>query len=462
MRVTPKRKLVQMHWLAWAVIVAPAFVYPIASGSVIEAHDGSPAIGERVVLRSGASVLRVDGRNVPRSRQENHYYRIEAVDGATARLKAEGDWIVGFIPASEVVPVARGVEYFTTLIGSDPKNAYAFLMRSVLRLDRSEFEPALADADQAARLGPRDSRVYSGRGQIRLGRREYVKAIQDFNEAIRLNPSDAIAYRGRAACWSERGDFENAVADLNVAIRLAPEDVSAYRSRGVAWKELRRQDEAIADFSQVLRLDPEDVAACNDRGLAWSAKKDFDMALASYNQALRLDPRSVITLKNRGSCWLNKHDGDRAVHDFETALEIDPKDLEARRLLGQALSELFTNIDREKVIQYAMELCNAKYWKPGPADAQLIYGLRLRIYAYDSSLKHRAAIPLATTLCEISKWKDDHALLELATAYREAGDFATALKWATKAAEFAPEGFKSMYESTVEAYRKEAAAKKKS
>ncbi len=419
-------------------------------------------VGERAVLRSGEVGLGMDDRDVPRSRLENHFYRIELLDGATAKLRSEGDWIVGFVPASAVVPVARGVDYFTTLIGTDAKNEYAFLMRSLLRLDRCEFQTALADADEAVRLAPTASRGYSARGQIRLGRREHVRAIQDFNEAIRLNPRDAIAYRGRASCWSERGDFENAVADLNVAIRLAPEDVAAYRARGASWKELHRYDEAIADFSQVLRLDPQDVAACNDRGLAWAGKKDFDMALASFNQALRLDRRNVAALRNRGCNWLSKSEGEKAMRDFEAALEIDPKDLEARRLLGQALSRLFSNVDQEKVIQYAMDLCSSKYWKPGPADAQLIHDLGLRIYAYDSSLTHRAAIPLATTLCEITNWKDHYALHELATAYGEAGDFAPALKWATKAAELGPESLKSMYESAVEHFRKEAAAKKKS
>ena len=118
-------------------------------------------VGERVVLRSGEVALRMDGRDVERSRREIHFYRVEALDGATVKLKAEGDWIVGSVHASEVIPVAGGTGYFTSLIGADPKNAYAFLMRSLLRLDRRELETALADADQAVRLAPRDSCVYS-------------------------------------------------------------------------------------------------------------------------------------------------------------------------------------------------------------------------------------------------------------------------------------------------------------
>ena len=211
----------------------------------------------------------------------------------------------------------------------------------------------------------------------------------------------------------------------------------------------------------MLRLDPQDVAACIDRGVAWAAKKNFDVALASCNQALRLDPRNVVALKNRGSNWLSKREGEKAVHDFEAAIEIDPRDLEARRLLGQALGDLFTNVDREKVIQYAVDLCDGKYWKPGPADAQLIGDLQLHLFSYDRSGKHRAAIPLATTFCEITNWKDPHALIDLAAGYRDAGDFATALKWATKAAEVATEDDKSFYKSVMEGYRETAAAEKK-
>ncbi len=72
-------------------------------------------VGERVVLRSGEVALGMDDRDLPRIRWENHFYRIELLDCATAKLRSEGDWIVGFVPASAVVPVARGVDYFATL-----------------------------------------------------------------------------------------------------------------------------------------------------------------------------------------------------------------------------------------------------------------------------------------------------------------------------------------------------------
>jgi tetratricopeptide (TPR) repeat protein len=52
------------------------------------------------------------------------------------------------------------------------------------------------------------------------------------------------------------------------------------------------------------------------------------------------------------------------------------------------------------------------------------------------------AVKLATTACEETEFKQAHILSTLAAAYAEIGDFESAVQWATKAVEAAPEGIK--------------------
>ncbi|MCC2109556.1 MAG: tetratricopeptide repeat protein, partial [Hyphomicrobiales bacterium] len=56
---------------------------------------------------------------------------------------------------------------------------------------------ALADASEAVRLDPRDSRAFDARGNIFNDQRKYDRAIEDYDEAIRLDPRNSVAWRDR-------------------------------------------------------------------------------------------------------------------------------------------------------------------------------------------------------------------------------------------------------------------------
>ena len=97
---------------AWIVLV------PVQS--IAQQQAGKIAVGERVVLRSGGSVLQLDGREVARSRRENHFYCVEAVSGASLKLNAEEDCLAGAVTASDVVPVSQAIDFFTRRIQAHP------------------------------------------------------------------------------------------------------------------------------------------------------------------------------------------------------------------------------------------------------------------------------------------------------------------------------------------------------
>ena len=70
-------------------------------------------------------------------------------------------------------------------------------------------------------------------------------------------------------------------------------------------------------------------------------------------------------------------------------------------------------------------------------------------------------IQLATKLCELTGWANYGDINALSTAHARAGDFATAVKWASKALELAPEDLKSPYREIFDNYRRQTAKKEK-
>ena len=126
------------------------------------------------------------------------------------------------------------------------------------------------------------------------------------------------------------------------------------------------------------------------------------------------------TLWYRASCWRSKGQDARAIDDYELALKIDPQDLASRRSLGETLVSNHSrpdSTDPKKVIQYALDLCDSRVWKPGRDDVELVRSVHMRIAGYQErkNCDDKTAIAVATKLCDMTGWRNcDDLLCELA------------------------------------------------
>ena len=87
---------------------------------------------------------------------EIRFYRVVAVDGLSVKLKAEGEPIIADAPSSGIIRVSDGIASVTGQIKADSSDACAYLMRSLLWLDKRELDIALGDTNDAVRLARAD------------------------------------------------------------------------------------------------------------------------------------------------------------------------------------------------------------------------------------------------------------------------------------------------------------------
>ena len=169
----------------------------------------------------------------------------------------------------------------------------------------------------------------------------------------------------------------------------------------------------------------------------WANLGQYEKASAEFTQTLKLDHRNLTALKNRAYCWEKIDNRARAVEDYELAMKIDPADAQLCRNLAQLLvSAGASEIDPKKVAVLSLNLCESKVWKPGSDDVELVRNLVVALKSAESKVyDDKTAIRLRSRLCELTGWASLHDLNELSTAYARAGDFATAVKWASKAVE---------------------------
>ena len=124
-----------------------------------------------------------------------------------------------------------------------------------------------------------------------------------------------------------------------------------------------------------------------------------DKALADRDAALKLDPNFSAALTNCG--WLHVDCGefDKGLADFLAAIKADPNDLQAANNLA-----------------WFRATCPKANYRDG-----------------------QQALAKATRVCEATAYKLEEFRHTLTAACTETGDFKSAVKWVTKAAEIAPD-----------------------
>jgi len=61
------------------------------------------------------------------------------------------------------------------------------------------------------------------RGRAYFARGAYDRAIRDFDEAIKLSPGFTEVYSARGAAYVRKGEHDRAIQDLNEAVRQNPD-----------------------------------------------------------------------------------------------------------------------------------------------------------------------------------------------------------------------------------------------
>jgi Tfp pilus assembly protein PilF len=176
----------------------------------------------------------------------------------------------------------------------------------------------------------------------------------------------------------------------------------------------------VIPFSQALDFFNEEVKrnptarAYNTRGMILQAKGEHDIAIGDFNEAIRRDPHFKWAFRNRGNAWKAKNEFDKATADYNEAIRLDPKYIAAwdSRAWLEAVSP------------------NARF-RDG-----------------------KRAVEDAKRSLELARSKDDPELVDtLAAAYAESGDFASAVKWETRARDMAPEKEPADYQSRLDLYK---------
>jgi tetratricopeptide (TPR) repeat protein len=322
-----------------------------------------------------------------------HIYLVEKDNGTQLLLFDLNDGTRGWVTKNAVVPLSTADQYFSRQVQTNPRDAFFFLMRGVVRFENDDLAGALADVDQSLRLEPKNVSALLERAYLRQWHKERDLALADVNQAIALEPRNSYAYVERAVLECNSKEYDKCLHDLDQAIKLGSQTAVIPICRGIIQLDKGDRRQALAEFDEAIKADPKHPDAyC---GLAWVflSKGDTKKAIAVFDRAIEADPKSPESHGNRAIVHLALGKYDKAVDDLDDVIKAAPNS--ARALKERA---------------WILATCPQESVRSG--EQAVISGRRA---------------------CEITGWKEPHCMATLAAAYAESGDFESAVDLQQKA-----------------------------
>ncbi len=235
----------------------------------------------------------------------------------------------GWIHSRDVVLEGREMDYWNEVLHRDPRDYDALVARAQILIVQDDLTGALAGATEAIRVDPKQDWAYRVRSSVWERKGEYDLALADANEAIHVEPQKALPYLKRGAVYKMKGEYDKALVDLNESLRLDPTNAQTFEQRGFVFNLKKEFDKAIADFTSAIRIDKKSSVAYAGRGYARSKTQDFRGALSDCDEAIQLNPKSTSALGDRATLHGTMGRPAQALADLEHILRLKPDDAQS-------------------------------------------------------------------------------------------------------------------------------------
>lgn len=264
-------------------------------------------------------------------------------------------------------------------IARNQSDVEALVMLSELYAYSEMYDEALAQAQAAVAVAPKDSSALYARGRAWMLKEDNAKAKADFDAVLAQGP-DGPALVDRGHVKGKMGDDKGAIADFEAAARLRPdwlppllnltvqhfyqeryEESLVFNDRSLALDPhhygalglraamlslLGRTEEAVTVSEHLVREYPKDLEAQLQLGRSYEAAGRTEDALKAYTAAIKIDGQSAEAWIGRGRALASKDEYKAALRDFDRAILIDPANAEL--LADRARARAATGDDRAR------------------------------------------------------------------------------------------------------------------
>ena len=250
---------------------------PVGSAVIADRYTYLPYVGVGLVL---ASLIRPLLEGAPGVRATTLAALALAAGGALYATQARCEvW-------------KDNVTLWNDVLARYPNLPLGYTMRARSYMQQGKNDLAMADAQRALSLDPKQPRALTMRGTMRYLSRDYAGALTDLEAAVRLEPREAVPWNSLGAVHLTQGRRDLAIQDFTRAVDLKPDYAEAHLNRALALSGNKQFDRAMPDFDASIRLQPRNPRAYLWRGEARLLLGDPEGAALDYGHSIDLDPGS--------------------------------------------------------------------------------------------------------------------------------------------------------------------------
>ncbi len=304
------------------------------------------------------------------------------------------------------------------------RRIYARALSAQIKMASERSQEAIDELSSALVEFPNDAQLLFLRGVAFLDQELYEAAIKDFDDTLRVNDASVDAYVYRAMAIANSGNTSAAMDSLSAATRLFPESVEllACRAQLFSWEE--NADGALADLRHAISLQPTNADLYVQRGRVYIDSRDFKQALKDFSQVVSISPNDPWGYLGRGDAYFDLGDLDRSLEDYEKAIELESR--EGLAYYGRGT----VNVLKGHHKQAMQDLSKTIELTPQFPDAYILRA-ELQLRSNDSAyLRPEAALQDAKRACDLTEWKDPHAISLYAASCAANKDYTNAIRWA--------------------------------
>jgi Zn-dependent protease with chaperone function/lipoprotein NlpI len=217
----------------------------------------------------------------------------------------------------------QAIADFDMALASDPASDWALADRAMAEVWLGDRADAHRDLEAAARLNGSNNVVFHGRGMLALFEGDNPAAVTAFSAALQIDSQDQFSLGWRAHAYSHLGDTERALADAAEVLEKQP-----YRSdmRQLRARELRDEGRIGLAEQEAVALElanPQDPEAYIKAASLLAAINQWQEAMRAVDRAVELSPDARSYIARSGYRSPNDLQGRRA--DIQAALKKNPR-----------------------------------------------------------------------------------------------------------------------------------------
>lgn len=146
---------------------------------------------------------------------------------------------------------------YTKTINLNAGFAKAYYALAKVHLKLNKLDDALESANKAVEKFPDEIDAYLTRSLVFHERSDYPSAINDLSKVIVLEPENQDVLNLRGVYYQEFSQHQNAITDFTKVIEINAENDMAYMHRAESYEEITKFDLAIADYQKFIDLNSE-------------------------------------------------------------------------------------------------------------------------------------------------------------------------------------------------------------